>query len=90
MFPRKENSIRRCKKGKETILLLTVVENLNFIGGIFGTFFVRIGVVSLATDGGVSDGNGACHGECIVGGMDDVGAYLHHGDVCEDSMKVGY
>ena len=86
MLPRKENSIRCRKKRKKSILLLTIVQHLNFIGCIFRMFLVRIGIVSLSTNGGVSDGNGACHGECIVGGVDDVGTNLHHGDICCEKL----
>ena len=75
VLSREKDGIRGSKEGQEAVLLLTVIQHLEFTG-LFG-----ICVVALTADGRVSNGNGACHGKCLVGGMDNVCSDLHHGDV---------
>lgn len=74
-----ENGVGSGEEGEETVLLLAVVQDLEFGGRVVRVVFV--GIVTLAANGGVTNGNGACHGEGFVGGVNDVGANLHHGDV---------
>lgn len=79
MLAAEEYGVGCSEEWKQAVLLLAIVEDLKF-----GVFAGAVGVVALATYGRVADGDGACHGECFVGTVDDVGPYLHHGDVSVD------
>lgn len=48
---------------------------------MFSLQFRIIGIVALSTDDGVSNGNGACHGEGLIRRVDYIRTDLHHGDV---------
>mmetsp|Transcript_41067 Transcript_41067/g.86282 ORF Transcript_41067/g.86282 Transcript_41067/m.86282 type:complete len:238 (-) Transcript_41067:662-1375(-) len=88
VLPREENGVGCREEGQETILLLPIVKDLEFVGSIVVAFLVSIGIVPLAANGRVANGNGACHGQCLVGRMDDVGTNLHHGDVCNLTRRT--